>query len=93
VLWTLGHKRKLRFTELQAQLPRITPKVLTERLRRLERDGLIARTYHPEMPPRVEYEVTELGRTLRPVFRALERWGDRYLDDIAAAQRRYDRQR
>ena len=64
--------------------------MLTERLRQLERDGLVARTYHREIPPRVEYEITELGRTLVPVFRKLAKWSDDHLD---AAQRRYEEER
>jgi DNA-binding HxlR family transcriptional regulator len=93
VLWALAHEGRLRFTELHAQMPAITPKVLTERLRRLERDGLVARTYHREIPPRVEYEITELGSTLVPVFRKLAEWSDDHLDEVHAAQRRYDEQR
>lgn len=90
VLWVLTHDGRLRFTELQQRLPMISPKVLTQRLRQLERDGLVERTYHPEMPPRVEYESTELGRTLSPVFQALTVWADSHLDEVAAARRRYD---
>jgi DNA-binding HxlR family transcriptional regulator len=93
VLWALAHNGRLRFTELQAQVPGITPKVLTERLRQLERDGFIARTYHREIPPRVEYEMTALGKTLVPVFRTLTKWSDKHLGDVRAAQREYDRER
>jgi DNA-binding HxlR family transcriptional regulator len=84
---------RLRFTELQSHVPGITPKVLTERLRQLERDGFIARTYHREIPPRVEYEMTALGQTLVPVFRTLTKWSDMHLRDVRAAQRDYDRER
>jgi DNA-binding HxlR family transcriptional regulator len=90
VLWALEHHGRLRFSELQEQVAGITPKVLTERLRQLERDGLIVRTYHREIPPRVEYEMTALGHTLLPVFRALTAWADEHLDDVRAAQRDYD---
>jgi DNA-binding HxlR family transcriptional regulator len=90
VLWTLAHQGRQRFGELQSHLSGITPKVLTERLRRLERDGFVARRYHREMPPRVEYEITPLGRTLVPVFRKLAAWSDQHLDKVQAAQRRYD---
>ena len=93
VLWALAHHGRSRFTELKAQIPAITPKVLTERLRQLERDGFVARTYHREIPPRVEYEITALGRTLVPVFRQLAAWSDRHLDAVQAAQRRYDTER
>lgn len=93
VLWTLGHHGRLRFTELQENVPGISPKVLTERLRQLERDGLITRTYHHEIPPRVEYEMTDLGKTLVPVFQTLSSWSDKHLEDVRAAQRSYDRER
>ena len=93
VLWALAHHGRLRFNELHGHVPGITPKVLTERLRQLERDGLIARTYHREIPPRVEYEMTPLGQTLVLVFRTLTEWSDKHLDDVRAAQREYDRER
>ncbi|MEU4394728.1 helix-turn-helix domain-containing protein [Kribbella sp. NPDC023855] len=90
VLWVLTYEGRMRFTELQQQLPAVSPKVLTQRLRQLERDGLIERTYYSEMPPRVEYETTELGRTLSPVFQALNAWSDRHLGEVDEARLRYD---
>jgi DNA-binding HxlR family transcriptional regulator len=90
VLWILAHHGRLRFSELHRAMPSITPKVLTERLRRLERDGFIARTYHAEVPPRVEYEATELGRSLQPVFGAMVAWADAHLGEVDAARRRFD---
>jgi DNA-binding HxlR family transcriptional regulator len=93
VLWALMHRGRQRFTELQVQLPAITPKVLTERLRRLERDGFVTRTYHREVPPRVEYEATALAGTLVPAFRMLATWSEDHLDDVHAARRRFDTQR
>ena len=91
VLWVLGEHGRLRFSELRALLPGVTPKVLTERLRRLERDGLVTRTYHAEVPPRVEYEATELADTLVPIFRQLTDWNSEHLHEVHAAQLRYDR--
>jgi DNA-binding HxlR family transcriptional regulator len=64
--------------------------VLTERLRRLERDGLVSRTYHAEVPPRVEYEITELGQSLSPVFAALADWTDDHLPAVELARRTYE---
>jgi DNA-binding HxlR family transcriptional regulator len=93
VLWVLAHYGRLRFTEIQGHVPGINPKVLTDRLRQLERDGFVARTYHREIPPRVEYEMTALGRTLVPVFQTLTAWSDEHLDGVRAAQRDYDRER
>ena len=69
----------------------ITPKILTLRLRQLERDGLITRTYHPDIPPRVEYEISELGRTLSPVFTTLVKWSDANLSRVDTARKNYDR--
>ncbi|WP_245646693.1 winged helix-turn-helix transcriptional regulator [Microtetraspora niveoalba] len=68
----------------------ITPKVLTQRLRQLERDGLIVRTYHPEVPPRVEYEISELGRSLASLFAHLAEWAAANLDQVDRARRDYD---
>jgi DNA-binding HxlR family transcriptional regulator len=74
ILWALHEYGRHRFVELERRIATITPKVLTERLRQLERDGLVVRTYHPEVPPRVEYEISELGRSLAPLFAALADW-------------------
>jgi DNA-binding HxlR family transcriptional regulator len=90
VLWVLTHDGLLRFTELQQRIPGLTPKVLTQRLRQLERDGLVARTYHPEVPPRVEYEATALARTLTPVFSSIVTWSSEHLGEVLAARAAYD---
>ena len=58
ILWTLNDYGRQRFVELQRRIGVITPKVLTQRLRQLERDGLVTRTYHAEVPPRVEYDLS-----------------------------------
>ncbi|MFG2826497.1 winged helix-turn-helix transcriptional regulator [Streptomyces sp. NPDC048434] len=90
IVWVLEHHGRLRFNELQRLVPSITPKVLTERLRRLERDGLVIRTYHAEIPPRVEYEISDLGRTLVPVFQTLHTWSASHLPQVTAARQAYD---
>ncbi len=64
-----------RFSELQRALPGVTQKMLTQQLREMERDGIVSRTVYPQVPPRVEYALTERGRTLQPVVRAMCRWG------------------
>jgi DNA-binding HxlR family transcriptional regulator len=69
-----------RFSDLQCALPEIAPQVLTVQLRQLEADGVIARTVHPEVPPRVEYALTPMGRDLSRVMEELEAWGNRYLE-------------
>ncbi|MGW7021921.1 winged helix-turn-helix transcriptional regulator [Streptomyces decoyicus] len=90
ILWVLDHHGRLRFNELQRHLPTITPKVLTQRLRQLERDGLVIRTYHAEIPPRVEYEISDLGRTLTPLFSAITDWSATNFPAVSAARRAYD---
>jgi DNA-binding HxlR family transcriptional regulator len=90
ILWTLNEYGRLRFVEIQQHLPSITPKVLTQRLRQLERDGLVVRTYHAEVPPRVEYEISDLGRSLAPVFATLATWAEANLAHVDEARREYD---
>jgi DNA-binding HxlR family transcriptional regulator len=90
ILWTLHEFGRQRFVELQRRIGTITPKVLTQRLRQLERDGLVVRTYHPSVPPRVEYEISELGRSLAPLFAHLAEWADAHLDEVALARASYD---
>jgi DNA-binding HxlR family transcriptional regulator len=92
ILWALQEYGRQRFVELERRISTITPKVLTQRLRQLERDGLIARTYHAEVPPRVEYETTDLGRSLIPVFATLSDWATTNLSDVEQARKRYDAQ-
>lgn len=90
ILWALHQHGRQRFVELQHRLSSITPKVLTQRLRQLERDGLVARTYHAEVPPRVEYEITELGASLGPLFAHLNTWADAHLPAVERARSAYD---
>jgi DNA-binding HxlR family transcriptional regulator len=90
ILWALHEFGRQRFVELERRIGTITPKVLTQRLRQLERDGLVRRTYHAEIPPRVEYEISELGRSLAPLFASLARWSDGHLDQVEQARRAYD---
>ena len=90
ILWTLNEYGRLRFGELERRLTTITPKVLTQRLRQLERDGLVLRTYHPEIPPRVEYEISDLGRSLAPLFATLATWSAANLGKVEEARLEYD---
>ncbi|MEV5649180.1 helix-turn-helix domain-containing protein [Nocardia sp. NPDC052254] len=89
ILWTLHTSGRMRFVELERHITTISPKVLTQRLRQLERDGMIERTHYPEVPPRVEYEITDLGRSLAPLFAALGEWSVN-LDKVEQARREYD---
>ena len=70
--------RPWRFNEMQRSIPGISQKVLTDNLRALEADGIITRTVYPEVPPRVEYALSELGESMRPIIEALEAWGTGY---------------
>ena len=90
ILWTLNEFGRQRFVELQRNIRTITPKVLTQRLRQMERDGLVVRTYHPEVPPRVEYEISELGRSLAPIFAHLAEWSAENLQKVERARREFD---
>ena len=70
--------RPWRFNELLKDIPGLSQKVLTDNLRAMEADGLVTRTVYPEVPPRVEYALSELGDTMRPILDALEMWGKGY---------------
>lgn len=74
ILWRLM-ERTHRYGELRTSLGRVTHKMLTQQLRELERDGLLTRTVHPVVPPRVDYAITPLGRSARPAIEALRAWG------------------
>jgi DNA-binding HxlR family transcriptional regulator len=89
ILWTLNEYGRQRFVELQRRIGAITPKVLTQRLRQLERDGLITRTYHAEVPPRVEYDISPLGRTLGPLFHTIAEWSPN-LTEVESARHHFD---
>ena len=69
----------MRFGELQKALPGVNTKMLTKQLRELEEDGIIRRKVYPEVPPRVEYAITDFGKTLLPILEALCTWGAEYL--------------
>ena len=71
-------QRPWRFNELHKDLQGISQKVLTDSLRGMEADGIITRTVYPEVPPRVEYALSELGESMRPIIKAMEEWGIQY---------------
>lgn len=74
----------MRFSELCRSVGNISQKVLTANLRQMERDGLVHREVYPEVPPRVEYSLTETGRTLKPVIEAMKDWGTWYKAERSA---------
>jgi DNA-binding HxlR family transcriptional regulator len=79
-----------RYSALAKRIEGVSPKMLTQTLRGLERDGLIGRTVHAEVPPRVDYALTELGRSLLDLVGALEKWAEMHIEDVQAARAAYD---
>ena len=74
--------RPWRFNELRKDLAGISQKVLTDSLRSMEQDGIVIRRVYPEVPPRVEYSLSELGESMRPIIQAMEQWGTDYKAQI-----------
>jgi len=89
VLLALGHGTR-RYHELLAELSPISEKVLTQTLRAMERDGLIGREVHPEVPPRVEYALTPLGATMAAPLKVLGTWALKHGDQVEGARGRFD---
>ncbi|MCX4719567.1 winged helix-turn-helix transcriptional regulator [Streptomyces virginiae] len=89
IIETLGEET-LRFGEVRDAIEGISHKMLTQNLRMLERNGLVERTVHPVVPPRVEYTLTEPGRVLRVTIGGMCDWTHRFLGDIEASRRRFD---
>src|SRR6516162_891094 len=83
ILWWL-QERTWRFAELRRQIPGITEKMLTQQLRELEADGIVSRRVYPTVPPKVEYSLTEYGRSLRRALRAICDWGREHMERIGA---------
>lgn len=75
ILWYLRHEVK-RFSQLQRDMPAITQKMLTQKLRELEEDGIVIRTVYPVVPPKVEYALSEYGKSLKPILKQLYLWGE-----------------
>ncbi|MGN0594175.1 MAG: winged helix-turn-helix transcriptional regulator [Hominimerdicola sp.] len=79
ILWHLIDEKK-RFSQLKRLIPKATEKMLTQQLRSLEYDGLIIRTVYPVVPPKVEYSLSDFGRTIIPVLNSMCNWGTEYLE-------------
>ncbi|MEO6395757.1 MAG: helix-turn-helix domain-containing protein [Devosia sp.] len=88
----VGHltRKTMRFNELRHAIGGISQRMLTLTLRNLERDGLVTRTVFPEIPPRVEYKLTDLGRTLTNPLDALWNWAALHMGEVNSARTRYD---
>ena len=90
IIYCLVHQGKMRYSELKRSIPDITQRILTMRLRELERDGFVKRTFHKQIPPRVDYEITKLGNELHPFFRDLCAWGNSRKSQIETSREIYD---
>ncbi len=90
VLETLEERGELRFTQLSKLIPDISQKMLTQTLRRMERDGMVTRTVHAVVPPRVDYRLTPLGDSLGEAFCGVWHWAEANLEAVAAARGKFD---
>jgi DNA-binding HxlR family transcriptional regulator len=91
IIGLLAESEYRRFNELKRAIRGISQKMLTQTLRDLERDGLVKRTVYPEIPPRVEYALTQLGRTLIAPLSELTQWSEAHIAEVRAAQEAFDR--
>jgi len=78
IIWKLGMRGTKRFSELKKMIPQITQKMLTQQLRELERDNLVERKVYPQVPPKVEYSLTDVGESLIPILGTMRDWGEKY---------------
>ena len=89
IIWYLAQEGSLRYGELKRRLPQVNPKLLSQQLRALEGEGVITRTAYQEDVPRVEYALTEFGRSLWPVVQSAHSWGLRYVKGLTEQQAPY----
>jgi DNA-binding HxlR family transcriptional regulator len=93
VVEELEENGTLRFTQLSRKIPSVSQKMLTQTLRQMERDGLVHRTVHPVVPPKVEYRLTDLGHGLSESFCGVWRWVEGNLEAVEAARKQFDAKR
>ena len=84
IIWNLHLHTLIRYNEFRRLIPSITPKMLTQQLKELEKYRIISRNVYPSVPPTVEYELTETGRELIPILEAMDQWGKKYLKTYSA---------
>lgn len=82
ILWALVNDDRLRFSQLRDSLPGISERMLAKQLRELEEDRLVNRITYPEVPPRVEYELTGLGRSMHPILEEMSSWGEMHREEV-----------
>lgn len=87
ILWHLGEKT-MRFSDLRRSLPQITQKMLTQQLRQLEENGLVDRLIYTQIPPKVEYSLTEAGKSLLPILGTLCDWGLKHANEVESTNQR-----
>ena len=85
IIYALVMNGTLRFNNLRRMIPKVSQRMLTQQLRDLERHGIVKRDLYPQVPPRIEYSVTKLGRSLHPIFKSVCRWADKNFADIENA--------
>jgi len=85
IIYALVMKGTLRFYDLRRLIPGVSQRMLTQQLRDLERHGIVKRVIYPEVPPRVEYSITRLGRSLHPIFKSICRWAEKNFTDVEIA--------
>lgn len=90
ILEVLEEGGVMRFTRIGRAVPGISQKMLTQTLRAMERDGLVTRTIHPVIPPRVDYELTALGHSLSAAFCGVWQWAEAHLEEVEGARSRFD---
>lgn len=93
ILEILNEHEELRFTQLARHIPNISQKMLTQTLRQMERDGLVSRTVHAVVPPRVDYRLTDLGMSLGAAFCGVWIWAEANLQTVETARLKFDEQR
>ncbi|KMT22387.1 winged helix-turn-helix transcriptional regulator [Clostridium cylindrosporum] len=81
IIWNLHEHGAIRFNEFRRLIPEITQKMLTQQLKDLEESGLVNRTIYPQIPPMVEYSLTDLGNSLVPILEAMDKWGKDFVDN------------
>ncbi|MCX3061303.1 winged helix-turn-helix transcriptional regulator [Streptomyces beihaiensis] len=87
-----AHDGPMRYSDLGRRIAGVSQKMLTQTLRALERDGIVGRTVTPSVPVRVDYELTELGRSLSGLLVAVKEWAEAHMDEVAVARDRYDQE-
>ena len=75
IIWWLNEKGVMRYSEIQRRVPQATAKMLSQQLREMESDELVSRKVYPVVPPKTEYALTDLGRSLVPIVKAMDKWG------------------